>query len=86
VREWLKVLQVSPPAPFCAVFSTRVDIARILAGDAAVAIERRLRSLKVDRVERECFLVSTSSHLVDGEKDRAEAWAAGLPALVGAPV
>ena len=57
VREWLKDLKIPEPVPSFAAFSTRVDMARILSGDAANAIAKRLRSLKVDRVAMECFLV-----------------------------
>jgi len=84
VREWLDDLNVSDHTTLLAAFSTRADIMRILAGDAAVAIERRLKSLKAGHVEKECFLVTMDNRLLDGEQDRAEAWAAKLPELVGA--
>ena len=71
------------PVPSFAAFSTRVDMARILSGDAANGIAKRLRSRKVDHVESECFLVSPSSRLLNGERDRAEEWAASLPMLIG---
>jgi len=35
--------------------------------------------------KEECFLVTTSNRLVNGEHDRAEAWPAELHDLVGAP-
>ena len=45
----------------------------------------RLEASKVGPVAKECFLVTTSNRLVNGEQDRAEAWPAKLPDLVGAP-
>ena len=86
VREWLKGLVVPDPAPHVAAFSTRVDIARILAGDAAVSIAKRLRPLGVRHVEQECFLVTKSSALLEGERLRAEHWAERLFALAGVTV
>ena len=82
VREWLKCLEIAEPAPRVAAFSTRVDIARILAGDAAVSIAKRFRSRGIRHIEQECFLVSASSKLLEGELLRAEEWAEKLPALV----
>lgn len=79
VREWLKAVTVPESAPHAAAFATRVDIARILAGNAAVSIVKRLRARGIHFAEQECFLVSTSSHLLDGERTRAEKWAEGLP-------
>ena len=84
VREWLKSLEIPDPIPHFVALSTRVDIARILAGDAAVSIAKRLRSLGVSHVEQECFLVSTSSKLLDGERLRAEQWAERLTSLTSA--
>lgn len=84
VREWLKSLEVPEPAPRFAAFSTRVNIARILAGDAAVSIAKRLRPRGVSHVEKECFLVSTSSTLLDGERLRAEQWAERLTSPMSA--
>lgn len=78
VREWLAGLRISRPAPVFAAFSTRVDMAKILSGDAANGIVKRLRTLGVEHVEQECFLVSATSHLIDGERERAAAWSTQL--------
>jgi menaquinone-dependent protoporphyrinogen IX oxidase len=86
VREWLKSLEIADPAPRVAAFSTRVDIARILAGDAAESIAKRFRSRGIRHIEQECFLVSASSKLLEGELLRAGEWAEKLPALVAAAV
>ncbi|MET0861457.1 MAG: hypothetical protein ABW091_10565 [Microbacterium sp.] len=86
VREWLKAVVVPEPAPHGAAFATRVDIVRLLSGDAAVSIAKQLRARGVIDVERECFLVSSSSHLLEGERSRAEQWADGLPALASAGI
>lgn len=87
VREWLAGLQIPDAPTRFAAFSTRVDIARILAGDAAVSISRSLRGLGVGGIEQECFLVSSSGALLFGEKLRAEQWAdrmlAGLRVRAG---
>jgi len=86
VREWLDNLEISPDTRLLAAFSTRADIVHILAGDSAVVIGRRLHALNAEHVEKESFLVTNSGRLVDGEQNRAEDWADGLSALVGAPV
>jgi len=85
VREWLDKADVSDDTRLLAAFSTRADIMRMLAGDAAVVIARRLKALKAGHVETECFLVTSSNRLVEGEQNRADAWAATLPDLVAAP-
>ncbi len=78
VREWLDRLLLTEPQPRFAAFSTRADIPRIFAGDAAAAIKRRLhkRDVKVDA--HADFLVDLESHLVTGEELRAKEWAARL--------
>lgn len=78
VREWLDTVDVAVHAPRFAAFSTRVDIARLFAGDAAVAIARRLHRRHIDVDAHEDFLVDRDSHLVPGEEQRAAEWAAGL--------
>lgn len=85
VREWLARVKIPPVQPAFAVFSTRVDIPRIFAGDSAVTMQRRLRSLKVEQAEKESFLVSSSSQLVDGERERAKGWATRLMARLPVP-
>ena len=78
VRERIESVEVSDPARRFAAFSTRVDIARIFAGDAAVAIARRLHRRHVDVEDHEDFLVDRDSHLVVGEEQRAASWATRL--------
>lgn len=80
VREWLSRLRLSSPAPVFAAFSTRVDIARVLAGDGSNAIARRLRALGAEHVERQSFRVSAMNIVCEGERMRAASWAAELPA------
>lgn len=78
VREWLATIVVPDPKPRFAGFSTRVDIARIFAGDASAAIKRQLRKREIDLDAHEDFLVDFDSRLVAGEEQRAQAWATGL--------
>lgn len=69
-----------------AAFDTRLSGPGILTGSAARAIAGKLRAAGVRLVaEPASFLVKGSDPLlVPGELERAEAWAAGLPALVPA--
>jgi hypothetical protein len=78
VREWLELVELADPAPRFVAFSTRVDIARIFAGDAAAAIARRLHRRHIDVEAHEDFLVDRDSHLVPGEAQRAAEWATRL--------
>lgn len=80
VREWLKRLPTDIPRSNTAyaTFSTRVDMARILSGDASVAIEKRLHGAGRPVLAHADFLVDHDSVLVDGELDRAQAWAASV--------
>ena len=78
VREWLKRLTGDGPHPRFAAFSTRADVPRIFAGDAAVAIKRRLHKLDIQADAHEDFLVDSKSHLVSGEQQRARDWALQL--------
>ncbi|WP_136057011.1 flavodoxin domain-containing protein [Microbacterium sp. K24] len=78
VREWLDELVVSDRTRLLAAFSTRADIMRALAGDAAVAIKRRLKGPAHKQVEMECFIVNSENQLVDGQRERAEAWGLSL--------
>lgn len=77
VREWLeRVMLVGNPR--FAIFSTRVDIPRIFAGDACAVIAKGLRRRLADVDARADFLVDFDNHLVDGEESRAREWAHGL--------
>ncbi|MCD5348253.1 flavodoxin domain-containing protein [Agromyces sp. S2-1-8] len=77
VREWIKALD-APPRHWAA-FATRADLPRILAGDGAVGIERRMRRLGVPPLhDGECFIVSVDNALLPGELDRARAWGGTL--------
>lgn len=82
VREWLDELAFSDRTHLLAAFSTRADIMRALAGDAAVAIKRRLKGHSDNPVEMECFIVDSKNQLVEGGRDRAEAWGLSLAGMV----
>ena len=84
VREWLETLTVANDTSVVAAFSTRSNIMRLVAGDAAVGIARRLKPLGVARVDKECFLVDRANRLLPGESDRADAWATDVLEHVGA--
>lgn len=60
-----------------AAFDTRIgSVAPIMSGRASKGIARRLRHHGMDLVaEPESFLVDADNHLIDGEADRATAWA-----------
>lgn len=85
VREWIAGLGALEPAPRFAAFATRVDMPRIFTGDASTSIAKRLKKAGVGGVEKECYLVSTVNVLVDGEADRAAAWAASLASSAAVP-
>lgn len=80
VREWLKRLPAGIPSgnTAYATFSTRVDMAKILSGDASVAIEKRLHDAGRPVLAHADFLVDHDSALIDGELDRARAWAGSV--------
>ena len=84
IREWLDGIVVPEPTPRFAAFSTRADIPRIFAGDASAAIKRRLHKRDIGLDAREDFLVDMDSHLVDGEEQRAKAWALKLAPVASA--
>ncbi|HYI51246.1 MAG TPA: flavodoxin domain-containing protein [Microbacterium sp.] len=84
VREWLKALGTLESPPRFAAFATRVDMPRIFTGDASTSIGKRLKDAGIRDAAKECYLVSSVNVLLDGEADRAAAWAAGLAAA--APV
>jgi len=73
IREWIRDGSVFPEC--AAVFDTRANGPRLLTGSAAVRIARQLRRRQVRiLVPPASFLVS-ANRLVDGELDRAAAWA-----------
>lgn len=78
VREWLQAVVISEHTHVLAAFSTRADMLRILAGDAAVNIKRLLKTHSPRPVEMECFVVDKMNRLVDGELPRAEGWGVTL--------
>ena len=76
IREWLSELDTpAPPIP-AAAFDTRVDKPR-LPGSAAKSARHELRSLGFETsVKAETFRVQGyEGPLLDGELDRARAWA-----------
>jgi len=77
VRSWLDRL---PPRPSfsAATFDTREPGLRVLTGTAALALYRALRRRGCHLVTRPAsFLVKpgTAGELLDGERERASAWA-----------
>ena len=79
VREWLEAVAPRDPQPRFAVFSTRADIPRIFAGDAAASITKRLHRRGFDVEDHIDFVVDMHAHaLVDGEQRRAREWAMRL--------
>jgi hypothetical protein len=79
IREWLSSLPQSPGGILATTFDTRVDSPR-LPGSAARAAKQELRSLGFDILtKQESFYVhGYAGPLVDGELDRATAWAATI--------
>ena len=68
-----------PRPAAAAAFDTRVDAAAVLTGRASRGISRRLTELGYRlAADPESFLVDKENHLLAGESDRAEAWAASL--------
>ncbi|TQK50023.1 flavodoxin [Streptomyces sp. SLBN-118] len=78
VRDWFRGLSKTGNGARAAAFDTRADFR--LAGGAAHAIARRLRSHGYQLItEPEGFIIEdTEGPLREGELDRAKAWAAGL--------
>jgi flavorubredoxin len=76
LREWMDDL---PPGTdrLAAAFDTRIDKPVFLTGSAAKGIARRLER-HGDRLVAgpECFLVSTTNQLLEGEIDHATTWGA----------
>lgn len=81
LRDWFAALP--PGSGFAAAFDTRVDGPRLLTGHASKGIADRLHRHGYAVVaEPESFLVGKGNHLVDGETERATAWARELAAKV----
>jgi hypothetical protein len=80
VREWLADL-VSPIENFAA-FDTRVDIARVLSGSAAVEIDKALGRLGGHRVDDPTSFLEHDNHLLVGELEKARAWGQRLAGLI----
>ena len=77
LRDWFHGLTSTPVR--AAAFDTRVDISAIMSGRASKGIASRLTKHGATLVvEPESFLVDKQNHLIPGELDRAEAWAASL--------
>jgi flavodoxin-like protein len=77
LRDWFEDVHDVPARG--AAFDTRVDLAPVLTGRAALGIARRLRHHGCHLVAKpESFLVDKSSHLLAGEEERARRWGAGL--------
>lgn len=77
LREWIERVRLERGQP-AATFDTRIDRPR-LPGSAARAAARRLRDRGATILCTQSFHVrSMEGPLVDGELDRARAWAAGL--------
>jgi hypothetical protein len=71
VREWLERVEPTGSGTDFAAFSTRVDMPRIFAGNAATSIRKRLRRRGADTDAHSDFLVDFQNHLLPGEEQRA---------------
>jgi len=84
---WLKSLPVErvDGLPF-ATFDTRYHMAQFLTGSAARVALRRLKHLGATPIAapESFFVIAGEGPLVDGENERAIAWARGLVEPVGA--
>jgi len=68
-------------ATAAAAFDTRIDLNPVVTGRASRGIGRRLRRHGYDLVvPPESFLVDKANRLIDGELQRAMAWAEGVAA------
>ena len=80
VRDWLESLGKVHDKR-AAAFDTRVTGPAFLTGAASGGIAAKLRGRGFKVIAKpESFLVDKSSHLVDGEVERAASWGAGLAA------
>jgi hypothetical protein len=78
LRDWFDAMTKSSGTP-AAAFDTRIDAAAVLTGRASKGIAKRLRRHGFDVIaDPESFLVDKHNHLLEGESDRAHAWAASL--------
>ena len=87
LREWLDGLPTVQHHQRIATFDTRVDKVRHLPGSAAKAAAKVAHRHGFPRAEQvESFYVDDmEGPLLEGELDRAAAWAKQLAAAVGAP-
>jgi hypothetical protein len=84
LRGWIKDLPSSDSRPFVA-FDTRFRHSVLLTGSAAKGIARRLEDRGARSVvPAESFFVTKDNTLESGEVERAEVWAAGMAASLGA--
>jgi hypothetical protein len=82
VREWIEGLPAMSGTS-AAAFDTRVDMAKLLSGQASRAIARSLRGHGFHVVlAPESFLVDTKTALLEGERARAVAWGQDLARAV----
>jgi hypothetical protein len=82
LRDWFVGLPDGHRTP-AAAFDTRFDGPEFFTGAASHGIARRLRKHGFDVVAHpESFLVDKQTRLVEGEAERAEAWAARVSSLV----
>jgi hypothetical protein len=77
LRDWIPTVPAT--ATRFAAYDTRVDWPAALSGRASKVISRKLRHQGLaEVVSPESFLVTKESELLDGETDRARAWAEGI--------
>lgn len=85
LRDWFNEMAKLQRPMLAAAFDTRMEGPAALTGRASKGITHRLKRHGFDVVaEPESFLVDKENALVEGEGERAEAWAAELLATVGA--
>ena len=79
LRDWFDDLPTLDDVR-AAAFDTRSgSVAPVVSGRASKGIARRLRHHGLDLVtDPESFLVDADNHLIEGEADRATAWARGV--------
>lgn len=78
VREWLEGLPAMSGTS-AAAFDTRVDVAKLLSGQASRAIAKSLRGHGFHLVlAPESFLVDSKTVLLEGERARAVGWGKDL--------
>jgi len=73
IREWIRDASLFPA---CAVvFDTRANGPRLLTGSAAVRIARQLQRRHIRLLVPPASFLVSANRLLDGELDRAAAWA-----------